>query len=329
MSDFENEDTGDSLGSLVAEMTGTEGLPDDVGPDDAMPSHIAGQVEEYDANAAQRDAHLAEDGEGEQVDEQVEQVEQQPQGGKQRVPLAALQEERRARQAAQEQLRVLQEQLAAHQAQVQQFQALQAQLQQAQRQAQIPAFEDDPEGHMNARLQQIEQAQLQQQQAAVQRQQLEQAAFQVQQEMAQLAPQVTAVEQEFRQQHGDYDAAFAHLVQIADAHIAQQYPGVAPEIHQAAKQMALVQFLRACEATGENPAQLIYNKARALGYQTQHRAPAPMKRAPTSLSNLPAAGRAPDERGALSASQVASMSNEEFDRLFEQMRAADAPRFGF
>lgn len=316
---------------LAAELTNSVGVPNDAGPDDAVPNAVADAVEEYSAHAQQRDSHLAEDGEGEQVDEQVE---QQP-GHKQRVPLAAMQEERRARQAAQEQVRQLQEQLAAHQAQMQQFQQWQQQLaaqqQQAQQQAEIPAFVDDPEGHVNALRAQFEQRlnDMQgQQQATVHRQQLEQAAVQVQHELTQLAPQLVAVENEFAARHSDYHQAYEHLDRQVDARIAQQYPGASPEQRAFAKQIASLAFLRDCAAKGENPAERLYNKAAELGYQTQHRAPT-MKRAPTSLSTLPAAGTAPDERGKLTANQVSQMSDAEFNQLFEQMRAADTPRFGF
>ncbi|UPK87347.1 hypothetical protein [Pseudomonas sp. A2] len=313
---------------LAAELTNSVGVPNDAGPDDAVPNALADEVEEYSAHAEQRDSHLAE--------QEADQDDEQPaQSHKQRVPLAAMQEERRARQAAQEQVRLLQEQLAAHQAQMQQFQQWQQQLaaqqQQAQQQAEIPAFIDDPEGHVNALRAQFEQRlnDMQgQQQATVHRQQLEQAAVQVQHELTQLAPQLVAVENEFAARHSDYHQAYEHLDRQVDARIAQQYPGASPEQRAFAKQIASLAFLRDCAAKGENPAERLYNKAAELGYQTQHRAPS-MKRAPTSLGALPGGGRAPDEQGRLSASQVASMSNEDFDRLFEQMRANDAPRFGF
>lgn len=310
---------------LAAHLTDSVGLRDDAGPDDAVPNALADEVEEYSAHEEQRDAHLAEDGEGEQVDKQVEP----------RVPLGALHQERARHQQAKEQVRQLQEQLAAHQAQLQQFQQWQQQLaaqqQQAQQQAEIPAFVDDPEGHINALKAQFEQRlnDMQgQQQATVHRQQLEQAAVQVQHELTQLAPQLVAVENEFAARHSDYHQAYEHLDRQVDARIAQQYPGASPEQRAFAKQIASLAFLRDCAAKGENPAERLYNKAAELGYQTQHRAPT-MKRAPTSLGALPGGGRAPDEQGRLSASQVSQMSNEEFDRLFEQMRANDAPRFGF
>lgn len=303
---------------LAAHLTDSVGVPNDAGPDDAVPSHIADQVEQYSEHADQRDAHLAEDG-GE------------PQGSKRHVPLGALQQERALHQQTKAQIAQLQAQLAAHQQQVAQFQQWQQQLaaqQQAQQREQIPAFEDDPESHIAARFAQIEQHLVGQQQAAVHRAQIEQAATQVQQELVQLAPQMVAVESEFAAQHPDYHAAYAHLDREVDARIAAQHPGASPEQRAFAKQLATLQFVQHCASTGQNPAQLIYSKAADLGYQTQHRAPS-MKRANTSLSTLPAAGTAPDERGRLSASQVSQMSDAEFNALFESMRDGAAPRFGF
>ncbi|MEE9944939.1 MAG: hypothetical protein PBV00_11490 [Pseudomonas asiatica] len=307
---------------LAAELTNSVGVPNDAGPDDAVPNALADEVEEYSAHAEQRDRHLAEDGEGEQVDEQ----------GGPRVPLGALHRERARHQQAKAQIAQLQAQLAAHQQQVAQFQQWQQQLaaqqQQAQQQAQVPAFEEDPEAHIAARFAQIEQHIAGQQQAAVQRQHIEQAATQVQHELTQAAPIVTQLEAEFAAQHPDYHQAYAHLDREVDARIAAQRPGASPEQRAFAKQLATLQFVQYCASTGQNPAQLIYSRAADLGYQTQHRAPS-MKRAPTSLGALPGGGRAPDEQGRLSASQVSQMSDAEFNALFESMRDGAAPRFGF
>ncbi|BAN54202.1 MULTISPECIES: hypothetical protein [Pseudomonas] len=306
---------------IAAVLTDSVGIPNDAGPDTPVPEADATAVEEYDAHAQQRDEHLSDDG---QEDEQGPQGKQQ-----QRVPLGALQEERRARQAAQEQARQLQAQLAQLQAQQDQFRAMQQQLAAQQQAQQIPAFEDDPEGHVAAKFQQIEQHIVGQQQAAVQRAQFEQAAAQVGQELQEMAPQVVAIEQEFAATHSDYHDAYAHLNAEVDRRIAQQHPHASPAEHAFAKQIALLAFVKDSQAKGLNPAQLIYGKAQELGYQAQHRAPAPARRqAPTSLSTLAADGKAPDQRGHLSASQVSNMSNEDFDALWSQM-AADARTPGF
>jgi hypothetical protein len=320
---IDGPDEGVPIDGLAAHMTDSVGLPDPIAAVDDDDDD--GGVERYQEHVAQRDAYLAEQVE----DDNGEQVEQ-PQSHKRFVPLGAVQEERTKRQAAQAEAEQLRQQLAAHQAQLQQFQQWQAQLQQAQQQAQIPAFEDDPEAHVNGRLQQIEQHLQNQQQATVQRQQMEQAVIQVRQEMTHYGQQMASVEAEFTARHSDYGDAYAYLDAQVSERIAQQYPNASPEQRALAKQVASLDFLRHCAATGANAAEQLYNKARELGYQSQHRAPAiSAKRAPTSLSNLPASGRAPDEQGVLSARSVANMSDEDFNALFEQMRANDAPRFGF
>ncbi|BBU44956.1 hypothetical protein PPTS312_28710 [Pseudomonas putida] len=323
MSDIENEN-GFDLGAMVTEMTDSAGVADDVGPGDAVPSAIADDVEDYAEHDQRQHGHLAEQAE----EDDSEQVDDQPQGkGQRHVPLGALQEERRARQAAQEQVRQMQAQMAAQQAQMQQFQQWQAQQQAAQQQAQIPTFEEDPQGHVEARLQQIEQAQ----QADVQRRQFEQASAHVDQQMRQAAPIVMQIEAEFTAQHPDYGQAYAHLDREVTALIQQQRPGATPEQHAFAKNIAMLGFIQHCADNNLNPAQLLYNKAQELGYQSAHRTPnGQIKQAPTSLSNLPAGGRAPDEQGAISASRIASMSNDEFDKMFEAMRRSSGEgQFGF
>ncbi|WP_085602110.1 hypothetical protein [Pseudomonas sp. B10(2017)] len=320
------------IDGLAANLTDSVGVPNDAGVDDLMPDDLASEVEDHQAMTDRRYGHLAEQ-EADQVDEQVE---QQPQGRK-HVPLGALQQERALHQQAKEQVRLLQEQLAAHQAQMQQFQQWQQQLaaqqQQAQQQADIPAFVDDPEGHINALKAQFEQRlnDMQgQQQATVHRQQLEQAAVQVQRDAQEVEPFVRQLEPKFRAAHPDYDDAREFVHANIRSQLAVQYPGATLAEIQGLENVATVGFLRHCQANGIDPCAYVYQRAQALGFQSQHRAPAtPAKRAPTSLGALPGGGRAPDEQGRLSASQVASMSNEDFDRLFEQMRANDAPRFGF
>lgn len=317
MSDFENEDAGDSLGDLAAQLTDTVGLAEDAGANDAMPNHIADQVEEYSAHAEQRDSHLAE--------QEADQEDEQPaQSHKQRVPLAAMQEERRARQAAQEQVRVLQEQLAAHQAQMQQFQAWQQQLaaqqQQAQQQAEIPAFVDDPEGHVNALKAQFEQRLNDLQGEQQQRQQAEQFHAQT----VDAVNYAAQAEAEFRASNPDYDAAFAHVQATAGQQIRQMYPQASEQELQMVEQAALLGFVQHCRANGLNPSEQVFAKARMLGFQPQRRAP--RKAAPTSLGAIPGGSLGPDDHGRPSVKSIAAMSEAEFDRLWSQMEADSVQR---
>ncbi|NVN63364.1 hypothetical protein FGL97_09020 [Pseudomonas putida] len=316
----------DVLADLAAEMTGTTGVPDDAGLDQAVPEALADDIESYDRQAEIRDAHLADpDAEPEQ--------EAAPQTADKRVPLGALQEERNLRKQAQDRERELQAQATQMQAELQQHRAFMAQLQQAQQQAaqqaQIPNFEDDPEGHMNARLQQIEQAQLQQQQAAQQQAQLQQFGQQLQNDVAQLSPHVLSQEEAFADEHPDYREAIDHLDRVVGERIAQQYPGVPPEFHSSIKAAATLEFARDCVARGVNPAEMAYSKAREFGFTPSgQRVPGQQRRAaPTTLSTIPAAGRAPDQTGKLTAKDIASMPQEDFDKLFESMRDTQRPQF--
>lgn len=316
---------------LAAHLTDSVGVPNDAGPDDAVPNALADDIEGYAEHDQRQHGHLAEDGEGEQVDEQLGDGDDNQR--KQRVPLEALRKERAARQAAQAETEQLRQQLAAHQAQMQQFQQWQQQLaaqQQAQQQAEIPAFVDDPEGHINALKAQFEQRlnDMQgQQQATVHRQQLEQAAVQVQRDAQEVEPFVRQLEPKFRAAHPDYDDAREFVHANIRSQLAVQYPGATLAEIQGLENVATVGFLRHCQANGIDPCAYVYQRAQALGYQTQHRAPATLpRRPPTSLGALPGGGRAPDEQGRLSASQVASLSNEQFDRLWAQMEADSVQR---
>ena len=240
-------------------------------------------------------------------------------GRKQFVPLGALQEERTKRQAEQEQNRILQ-------ARMDQFLQLQLQQQAQQQQQQpqqpqvpeIPAFVDDPEGHVKGLVEQFNRV-IQEQAQQIQQLSGHSQANHAQQ---QLAIEVNAAETAFRATEPNYDAALNHFntVKVAEymafgmnelqarQQLARDYQGVA----MGAKQL------------NRNPAEMLFGLAKALGFapqQQQGQQPAPQlpKQAPTSLSNLPASGRAPDEQGALSAKQVAAMSNEEFDKFFAEM----------
>lgn len=241
-------------------------------------------------------------------------------GRKQFVPLGALQEERTKRQAAAEENRVLQERLnqfLAHQLQQQQ---VQQQQQQQPEVPQIPAFIDDPEGHVKGLVEQFNKV------IEQQNQQIQQLSGHNQQSAAaqQLAVEVTAQENAFRATQPAYDGALAHFnavkvaeymalgatEQAARAQLARDYQGIAMNAKQ----------------TNRSAPEMLFNISRALGYnptaqqqQQQQQQAAPPKQAPTSLSNLPADGRAPDQQGAVNAKAIAAMTNEEFDKFFNEM----------
>jgi len=305
------------LDGMAAELTGGAALPEQIDHDNALPEALAADVEQYDAYAADRDAHLVQDDEG-----QGDQVPANQQGRKQ-VPLTALQEERQRRQQrdaelAQERANNLALRQQFDQALAQQQAQFQAAQQQAQ-QRQIPAFEEDPQAHVEALAQQVQQLQAQQQ-FDVRERQFQQAEAQAQYEGAQLQPQAEAIETEFSARVPDYREAFDHMMALADARIAQQYPGVGPREAGLMKQLAVTQFFKDSVAQGVNPAEKIYAKARELGFQSSHRVPGQQRiAAPTSLSSLPAAGGAEDG-GRLTAAKVNAMSDAEFAQLVADMK---------
>ncbi|MCE7761075.1 hypothetical protein GQL56_00345 [Pseudomonas putida] len=303
MSDEQTQD--DFLGEIAAQATGSVGVPDDVNYDDAVPDALATDVESYDEHAERRDEHLP-------ADDADEPTPNRQESRQRNVPLGALQEERTKRQAAQAEVLNLQQQLAAFQLQAQQA------AQQPQ-QEEIPPFVDDPEGHLNGlkkqfqnELDTLRQGQQQQQWRA---------------EQAQFAGRAAQLEAEFRQARPDYDAAFQHVNDDAARQIAQMYPGISPEQVASVQAGALLQFAAHALQSGQNPCELVYAKAQQLGFNPAQRASRqPREQAPTSLSSLNGTTRAPDQRGNVGAKNIASMSNAEFDKFFNEMAAGATQR---
>lgn len=312
------------VAAFAAQATGTVGIADDADHSTPVPNALADDLDAYADHAQrQRDAQMAEDA----GDPQDETEQEAPVAtDKRTVPLGALHEERSRRQA-------LEQQLAAQQAQLIQFQQWQAQLAQAQQQAQleaeIPDFESDPQGHLEGvKAQMQRELQGMQQQLQAQHQQAQFSA-QLQAEVTAIAPTVTAAEDALREEVGGevYDAAYQHVHQYAQAEIARMYPGAPPAVIAQLEQVAGIAFVQQCQQQGIDPARHIFEKAQALGFvQPGHRVPGQERRAPnTSLSTIPAAGRAPDQRGRLTAKDIATMPQDEFDAMFESMRKSSVP----
>ena len=237
-------------------------------------------------------------------------------GRKQFVPLGALQEERTKRQAQQEENRVLQERMNQFlQLQLQQQQQAQQQQQQEQLPA-IPAFVDDPEGHVKGLVEQFNRV------IAEQAQQIQQLTghTQANSQQQQLVSQVNMAEAAFRQTEPNYDAALAHYNAVKLA----EYMAFGYSEQDARQQLSRDYQGVAINAarSGRNAPEVMFGMAKALGFnpqQQQQQQAQPPKQAPTSLSTLPASGKAPDQQGPMSAKQVAQMTNEEFDRFFAEM----------
>jgi hypothetical protein len=278
-------------------------------PDASSPESQAMQPTNKDASGAEDEPETTENA----------QEGQQPEKS---VPLGALQEERNLRKQLQDRERELVTQNTTLLERMNQLLQLQNQPQQQQQPQvqQIPDFIDDPVGHIEGLKAQFarELAQMREQFQGVSQHQQQQVQFN------QLAQAANVQEAEFRSVTPDYDAAVAHFQAVKQAEYAAL--GMSPEqvAHQLGRDsLGLVQY---AVANGKNPAEMIYNISKALRYTPAaagQGAPAAQqqpKTPPTSLSNIPAAGRAPDEKGRLTAKDIASMPQEDFDKLFESMR---------
>lgn len=259
-----------------------------------------------------------------------------PQAGKrgQKVPLAALQEERTRRQTAETQIQSMQQQQQAMEQRFQQMMELMRQPQQPQQPQpeapQIPAFIDDPEGHVNALREQfakqVEQLQQQNQQLMEARQQND--------AVQQLAVQSATYEQAFQAQTPDYPQAVDFFAQAK----AREYAALGANPLQIQQQirMDVARIAHLSIQQGKNPAQQMYALATALGYTKA--APVAPKlgvkpppqalppKAPTSLSTVEASVKGVDEEGETSLEAVAHMSDAEFDKFWAKMARGSVQR---
>jgi len=257
-------------------------------------------------------------------------------GRKQLVPLGALQEERTKRQNYEREL----EESRNMQARMQErFNEMMMRLQGVQKEAPppeedvIPDFLEDPQGHVEGLKRQFSKqlAELQGQVQQTQGQTQQQAQHQ------QLAQTATAAENAFRSTAPDYDVAAEHFKAVKLA----EYQAFGLDEVAAAQQLArdCTGIVQGATQKGKNPAEVLYNLAKALGYrpqaaqqqQQQKQAPQQRPKAPTSLANVSGAAKAPDEDngGEMSLEKVANMSDKEFDKFFaEQQRGTiQRPKF--
>ena len=328
MSDFD-------ISEMSAELTGSTGVPDVVEDGQALPSAVADSVEEFDRHHAEKDLRVSNDVEDTAAAEEEREAQR---GGKRTVPLGALQEERAKRQGLQLELEAHRQQLAALQQQQAQWQQYQQQVQQQAAVDAIPAFEDDPEGHIEGVKNQFRQELDNLRQGQAQRQQAEAVQVQIQRDSAALAPVVSESEARFTEQCPDYPQAFDVVQGDVAAKLQQMHPGASQEQLQVLQHIAGIGFVKSCQEHGIDPAAHIYSRAQSLGYSPGQRVPAsqgyqvtdsPRKEPNTSLSSLSGAARAPDEKGKLTADRVSSMSDAEFDDFFASMDRASRVRIKF
>lgn len=235
----------------------------------------------------------------------------------QKVPLAALHEERTKRQQLETEAQQLRQQQAQTLERMTKLLEAQQLAQQPQQPAEVvPSFEDDPVAAFNH-----VQKQLRDQQQIIQDyQQGNQQQFQAQQQHQQLTQQVSVQEQQFTQKVPDYPqaadyfyqrkvaeyAAFTGDEMAAKMQVANDYKGIA----------ALAQ------RTGKNAAEMMYNAAKAMGYQAGQKPNVTQQQQKPEYSTLADAhgsARAPDEKSGLTAADVSNMSQEDFDKLWNKI----------
>lgn len=253
----------------------------------------------------------------------VKEGDEPPPQRNQKVPLAALHEERTKRQALETQV----QQQTQQQAQTMErlTKLLEAQQQAAQPKSEpvvVPNFVDDPEAAFHHVQQQLEDTRRQMQDYLNGSQQQSQA----QQQHVQLAQQVSQQETQFTQTVPDYPHAADYFYNRKVAEYAAFTGDEFAAKQQVAKDYAGIAQL--AQRLGKNPAELMYNAAKAMGYTPGAKpgTPPARKEPPTSLANVHGSPRAPDEQGNVTAADIAGMSDKEFDAFFASMSRGGAVR---
>ena len=271
-----------------------------------------GSTESTDTSASgEIDAQLAEMHSSEnaapEVKEPAEETAEKPEV-KKVVPLAALHEERRERQALQRQIaentRVHQEQMARINQRLEQMMTPQKQL---------PSREEQPVEYLDHRLNEVSQAQ----QQILQRDQQREQAQQAQAQYERVANAVIQTAHAFKATTPDFPDALAHL---NESRVRQLAVLGVPE--EQARQQATQELDRAAlewTVQGKNAAQIAYDFARAQGYQpktgqTPEQKIAAQQKGTAAAKSLGSGGAV---TGKLTAEALASMSDEDFSKLSE------------
>lgn len=225
--------------------------------------------------------------------------------------VSALTEERARRRQLQQQNEMMQQRFNELMVRLQQPQPAQAVQQQA---PEIPKFEDDPAGHLQAL-----QSQLNQQLQEVNRRlsQHDQRSQLVDQHI-QFVQAVAAREAEFAASHPDYQQASQY---IQDRKIAE-YKALG--LDEASARQALARDTMAVAQMAlqrnQNPAELLYNAAKALGFAGVQQQPAVQAAKPATPTSLSGVGGTPgEEAGQPTLDAISKMSDAEFDAWWDKM----------
>lgn len=250
-------------------------------------------------------------------DEPPEGESQPDSGRKQQVPLKALHEERTRRQESEQELAREREAARTLNERLTKLLELQQAAQAPQTPAEpVPEFVDDPEAAFKHLQRQLAESQRQMQEYLTGAQQ----QTQVQHQHVQLAQQVASQEAQFTQTVPDYPQAADYFYQRKVA----EYAAFTGDEY-AAKQQVVNDYkgiAALAQRLGKNPAELMYNAAKAMGYQPGQK-PADgqdRKTPPTSLANVHGSPRAPDEKGKVTAADISSMSEAEFDKYWNDLK---------
>lgn len=250
------------------------------------------------------------------VEKAPEAQETAPEEQDRRVPLRALQEERQKRAQYEQMLAQREQELY----QMQQWAAQQQQMMQPQEPFVEPDPETDPIGalkYAKEQQRQIQEMLVQQQEEAQQRQYVEQlsnVAYQAASEMTQKVP--------------DYQDAYKYAIQSRAQELVAL--GTPPQVVPAILQQEELRLIDTALQNRKNPAQAIYEFAKARGFQGKASAPAPAPAADPVLQETrrqvaasASSGGAPSSRGQMSVSDLANLNGAAFDAAWNKMFSAN------
>jgi hypothetical protein len=268
-----------------------------------------GSTENTDTSAADVDAQLAEmhSSESEPVETTAAEPEEKAAPEvKKVVPLAALHEERRARQALQAQI---QERDRQHAEQMQRINQRLEMLTTPQKQ--MPDREQDPVGYLDERIGQVALTQ----QQLMQQQQAERHAQQQAQALEQVKSHVVAVANEFAKQTPDLGEAVNYMNAMRTRELIVQGNDPQQAAYLAGKELdeAAIQWA----VQGRNPAQTAYEFAKARGYTPKASGAAEkiaaQQKGTAAAKSLGGGGAV--SAGKLTAEALANMSDADFSKL--------------
>ncbi|WP_299949079.1 hypothetical protein [uncultured Ruegeria sp.] len=149
-------------------------------------------------------------------------------------------------------------------------------------------------------------------------------SVQQQTEERQLMVKIENYEREFLQKTPDASDAISFLSQARTQELTQM--GHGPAEVQAQLRQDVMAMVQAGEAIGMNPAELAYMRAKSMGYETAQPATAPQQTDAEKIAAMAQAQEAtkgvgssgPAQTGAITATQLAEMSEEEFAKLTDE-----------